>query len=100
MISYNVSLTIDTELESEWVDWMKTRHIPAVMATGCFLRYDFFKLIKPEEEVGSTFIMQYKAEDMEAYERYVKDHAPALQKETQERYKDRYVAFRTIMVEV
>lgn len=100
MVSYNVSITIDDEIEQEWVEWMKTVHIPDVMATGCFAEYRFYKLMKPEEEEGSTFIMQYKALTMDDYHRYSEDYAPALQQETHKRYKDRFVAFRTIMVEV
>ena len=100
MISYNVSVTIDSEIEQEWVEWMKTIHIPDVMATGCFTEYRFYKLMKPEDEEGLTFIMQYKALTMDDYHRYSTDQAPALQQETHKRYKDRFVAFRTIMVEV
>ena len=100
MISYNVSVTLESHIEMEWIAWMKTHHIPAVMATGCFESYDFYKLIKPAEEEGETFIIQYKVRDMATYDRYVEDFAPELQRETSERYKDQVLAFRTLMVEV
>ena len=50
MISYNVSITIEPDIEYEWVQWMKEHHIPRVMDTGCFVFHDFYKLLKPSEE--------------------------------------------------
>lgn len=100
MISYNVSVTIDSEIETQWVEWMKHSHIPDVMATGCFTSYNFYKLLKPEEEEGSTFIIQYKAMHMADYERYRDQFSAGLQQQTNEKYKNKFVAFRTLMIEV
>ncbi|MCB0605511.1 MAG: DUF4286 family protein [Saprospiraceae bacterium] len=100
MISYNVSVTIDAEIETTWVHWMKTSHIPDVMNTGCFVKYDFYKLIKPEGEEGITFIIQYKALHMDDYESYKEKYSAELQKQTIDRFRDQFVAFRTLMVEV
>ncbi len=100
MISYNVSLTVDTDIEMEWIEWMKLHHIPRVIATGCFVAYDFYKLIKPEEEEGETFILQYKAMDMSQYDKYVEEFAYDLQQESLLKFPEKFVAFRTLMVEV
>lgn len=100
MISYNVSLTIDSDIETEWIDWMKEHHIPRVMGTGCFLDYDFYKLVKPEEEEGETFILQYKAVDMATYEQYRDEFAPEMQQEGKDKFPDKFVAFRTLMEKV
>ena len=37
MIIYNVTISIDKEMEKTWIDWMKSTHIPDVMNTGMFL---------------------------------------------------------------
>ena len=31
MIIYNVTISIDKEVENYWLDWMKNTHIPDVM---------------------------------------------------------------------
>ena len=31
MIIYNVTISIDKEVENHWLDWMKNTHIPDVM---------------------------------------------------------------------
>ena len=38
MIIYNVTVSIDESVKGEWLDWMKTEHIPEVMACGIFTK--------------------------------------------------------------
>ena len=37
MILYNVTISIDTSVEEDWLQWMKEIHIPDVMNTGLFI---------------------------------------------------------------
>jgi hypothetical protein len=37
MILYNVTVSIDVKKADEWLHWMRTKHIPGVMATSCFI---------------------------------------------------------------
>jgi hypothetical protein len=34
MILYNVTVSVDPEIHDEWLAWMKSKHIPDVLATG------------------------------------------------------------------
>src|SRR4051812_17233212 len=36
MIIYSVTITLQASIESDWVEWMKSVHIPEVLRTGCF----------------------------------------------------------------
>lgn len=96
MIVYNVTINIDDEVHDEWVAWMKKEHIPAVMQCGLFTQARMSKMLV-DEESGTTYSIQYVANTMLDYEKYVKDFAPALQAETQLRFKDKFVAYRSIM---
>ena len=96
MILYNVTVKIEKSVEEEWLEWMKTVHVPDVMNTGLFVRYQICRLLI-EEEDGSTYSFQYTCPDMASFERYQGDHAQALQADHTQRYKDRFVAFRTMM---
>jgi Domain of unknown function (DUF4286) len=98
MIIYSVTVTMDHGIEEDWLAWMRTKHIPDVMDTGCFMAAHLHRLLDPMPETGvSTFNVQYECVGMEAYEAYVELHAPRLQTEHTLRYKDRFVAFRTIL---
>ena len=98
MIIYSVTVTIDNTIERNWLAWMRTKHIPDVMETGFFVEAHLQRLLEPIVEEGlSTFNVQYECKSMEDYLKYQEVAAPALQQEHTERYKDQFVAFRTIL---
>jgi hypothetical protein len=97
MILYNVTVKIDHEAHEEWLEWMKEVHIPDVMGTGMFLEYRICRLLGMDEPDGVTYAVQYFCLDMETYELYQKRYATKLQAELTERYRGKFVAFRTLL---
>lgn len=97
MIIYSVTISIDNQLEHEWIKWMQTVHIPQVMATGCFVNFTFFRLLTKVEDEGATFNLQYHARSMEEYVDYQDNYAPALQEDMASKYRNQYGAFRTLL---
>jgi len=98
MIVYNVSVQIDEEVKEDWLDWMKEKHIPDVMNTGLFTGFKFLKVLN--EETEHTYAIQYFCKDMSKLNAYFDEFAPDLQEEHSSRYKNKFVAFRTIMEDV
>lgn len=96
MIIYNVTINIDKAIHEEWLDWMKTIHIPEVMATGYFTEHKVCKIIG-DEETGINYAIQYTAQTMDHYEAYKANHAPELQKKVTDKYPGKFVAFRTLL---
>ncbi len=85
-------------MHEEWLAWMKTTHIPAVMATGQFMSHTMSKIIEETyNQDGVTYAVQYIAKDIMTYENYQQNYAPQLQRETQQKYSGKYAAFRTCM---
>ncbi|MCB9234294.1 MAG: DUF4286 family protein [Bacteroidia bacterium] len=98
MIIYSVTIALESGLENDWVSWMQSHHIPDVMATGYFLKYNLHRLLEPASEEGSvTYNVQYHCQDLSTLREYQENAAPALQADHTQRYKDRFVAFRTIL---
>jgi hypothetical protein len=95
-VLYNVTVSIDTTCEQEWLEWMRTDHIPEVMATGCFLESRISR-VNGEEEGGATYAITYVAYSQEDLERYGKEFAPALQADHSQRFAGRFAAFRTTL---
>ncbi|MCG9911257.1 MAG: DUF4286 family protein [Flavobacteriales bacterium] len=96
MIIYNVTVSVDTEIAHDWLAWMRTKHIPDVMATGMFSEFRILKVVTGENS-GVTYAIQYTCESHEVLENYQTEFAPALQKEHIERYGDKAAAFRTVL---
>lgn len=83
-------------MHDDWLQWMKEVHIPDVLATGFFIDSRFSQVMVDEAQ-GLTYSIQYRFRSMEDLQRYQDEHAPRLQAEHLSRYKDRFVAFRTIL---
>jgi hypothetical protein len=95
MILYNVTVSIDPTIAEDWLNWMRTNHIPDVMATGCFIESRISR-VQGEEEGGVTYAITYLAPSQKLDE-YQKQHAPILQKDHSERYAGSFAAFRTFL---
>ena len=96
MILYNVTVSIDESVHLDWLNWMKTVHIPDVMETGCFIENKILR-IHAEEEGGLSYAVQYLAPNQDIFNRYQAEHAPALQKEHMAKYEGKFAALRTIL---
>ncbi len=96
-VLYSVRVTLAVTDEAEWVGWMEAEHLPAVMATGCFVRCEMARESEPVPAGGMvTFVMEYLAVSQEAYERYRTRHAPALQQASATRFGGRFSATRSL----
>jgi hypothetical protein len=96
MIIYNVTVKVDHDVHDDWLSWMKEVHIPDVMRTGKFVEHQIAKVLVDDQD-GTTYAIQYKCTSMQDLESYQTEHAPALQRDHAERYKDKFVAFRTLL---
>lgn len=97
MLLYNVTIKINRDSELEWLDWMKRKHIPDVMGTGQFIDSHICKLLDQPEDDDSTYVVQYRCESREKFDNYNKNFAPPFRDEYNTRYKDKFIAFRTLM---
>ncbi|MBA2407389.1 MAG: DUF4286 family protein [Chitinophagales bacterium] len=97
MLVYNVTVKIDKEVEAEWLEWMKNCHIPDVLTTGQFITSRMCKLIDESEDEDPTYVIQYHCQTIQNYNHYINKYAPALREEYEARYKNKFVAFRTLM---
>jgi hypothetical protein len=96
MIMYNVTVNVDAESAEDWLDWMRSVHIPEVLATGLFAEAKIARILA-EEEGGKAFSVQYYAPSMEDFETYEKTHATRLRAKHQEKFGNKTVAFRTLL---
>lgn len=97
MIIYNVTVNIEQSVHDEWLSWMKNSHIPDVMRTGLFKESRILRVLGDEDSGGHTYSVQYTLENMDKYRQYEDVYAPALRGEFNSRYKNKFVAFRTLL---
>lgn len=99
MITYSVTVTLQDDIEPDWVEWMSRTHVPDVLRTGCFTQCRMYKLLdSPARE--PTYVMQYDCLAIEEYHRYRGDFAPALQKDHSDRYGNKVRGARQLLEHV
>lgn len=96
MLLYNVTIILDETAEASWLEYMRSTHIPEVLATGKFLSNRLLKVIDSPNE-GVTYCSQYVVENMDDYNTYQAEFAPALQQDLNTRFENQFVAFRSLM---
>ncbi|GGD47688.1 DUF4286 family protein [Muriicola marianensis] len=95
MLIYNVTLHVEDAILPQWLDWMKSIHIPEVLATGKFLEATMTRILSEEDSGGSSYSVQYKVRDRTALESYYREDAARLRKETEKLFGNSVIAFRT-----
>lgn len=97
MLLYNVTVSVEESIHTEWLAWMKEIHIPEVLATGIFKSHRICKLLMPKPEEGVTYAVQYYCDNQEVLNRYFEEFAPVLQQAHAAKYGNRVYAFRTVL---
>ena len=97
MIVYNISNKVELAIEADWVQWQQQEHIPAIMASGYFTDFKFYKLLDQNDDESTTYIVQYFAPTIEDYHNYIRSVAPQLRQKAIDKWGSRFIAFRSIM---
>lgn len=97
MIIYNVTTKIALTHEEAWLHWMQHEHIPAVLATGCFIESRLLHLFENDDEEGATYATQYMARSLDDYQRYIDEYSAALRQQSINQWGAHAISFRTIM---
>ena len=99
MILYNVTVNVDKSIEQDWLQWMKTTHIPEVMQSNMFDSYKIFRLLVNEEQ-GNTYAVQYFAKSVQKVLTFQANYGEAMQQKVYQRYGDKALDFRTMLEQI
>ncbi|CAG4989570.1 hypothetical protein DYBT9275_00317 [Dyadobacter sp. CECT 9275] len=99
MIIYNITVNISHEAEKEWLTYMKTRHIPEILATGVPAECKLLRLLTEIDNEGATYTTQFSFRSMEDFLAYQTHHQDALVERHHGLFNGMYVSFRTLLEE-
>lgn len=94
MPSYEVTLDVDPERVGELENYMRAKHIPEILRTGCFLRITF------ERSGASRFRTRYEAVSQEALDAYFREQAERLREDFRRHFPQGIAAAREVWTEV
>jgi hypothetical protein len=72
LVAYEITAVVAPELAAAFEAYIRNRHIPDLLATGCFERATF-----ATSGLG-RYRARYEAPDRAALDRYLAEHAPRL----------------------
>jgi len=96
MIIYNVTVSVEESIANNWLDWMKSEHIPDVMACGIFTKAQIKRVINREDS-DNTFAIAYTCNSMKDLHKYEIEFSSVLQNKHISRFGKKVVVFRTVM---
>lgn len=95
MLIYNVTINIDEQVHRPWLDWMRDRHIPDMLATGKFTHAKLARVLVEGDQGGITYSVQYTVQDRKTLEAYYREDAQRLRGEAHGHFPNQFVSFRT-----
>jgi hypothetical protein len=72
MVTYEVAARVDAELAEAYEAFMRAKHIPDVLATGCFAAVSF------ERAADGRYRIRYQAATQADLDTYLRDHTARL----------------------
>lgn len=96
MIEYAVTVHIDSNAESDWLEWMETVHVPQVLQTGLFTCCRISKKMSDGKGYRTTYKLVYTCRSENDLQTYQEKFAPALQQDHTTRYEGRFSAERSL----
>ena len=94
MYIYNVTINIEESVHDTWLNWMKSEHIPAMLATGKFSSSLMTRVQFEQDLSGHTYSVQYRTDSRETLQRYFAEDAERLREQSKP-FTGKFVAFRT-----
>jgi len=96
-----MTVGIDRDVEQQWLQWIREKHIPDMMKTGLFVESRMFKVLHDDGDDSTvSYSIQYFAEGIEQINRYLENFAPLLIEEHRRKFLNKHVVFQTLLEEV
>jgi len=93
---FNISFQIAPTLQAPWLEWMKSKFIPMVVATNCFEDHKFYELIVDEDQ-APTYTLQLFATNQDLLFQFKETLSPAILEELSSTWGDQCFHFITNM---
>ncbi len=94
MIIHSVTYAMEDSLEQDWLAFMKSTFLPAMMDSGYFEEYQFTRVI-PEQGTDTAYNVQFKCFNLEKLNIYLNKAQDQINSLMVNRYKGKFASFST-----
>ncbi len=96
MILYNITVIIEPTIETEWLNWVNQTFIPSALSGNLLVSNRLLKVLDSPNE-GVTYCLQFIADSVENYTKFVTLHAPALLQTHTLQFNNKALFFTSVM---
>lgn len=96
MIIYNITVNLESNVHSSWLEWIQEIFLPDLMKTGIFNACKLCRLIDSPNE-GYTYSIQCLCDSMPALKRYQEEHRAYFNRMHAEKFPKKFVSFESTM---
>lgn len=98
MIFYEVSVEVRADLCAAFEDYMRNKHLPDILATGCFSHIRFDQAFSSENH--ALYRTCYQANTEDDYTRYLNQHASTMRADFMQHFPEGCVPSRQVFREL
>ena len=93
----NETFKVDWSILDDWMEWVIKTLIPAIQKSEHVTSAKLVKIVSLDDMDGPTYALQVGHDSKASYNHYMELELPQLMQPAYERWKDRFVGFRTLM---
>ena len=97
MIIYNVTYSVANSIEEQWLNWMTEIHIPEILNTRSYIRYQLVKIIDIDEDGSATYAVQYYAQTKQNHVQFINLHDTSFKLKCSRQWGEEVLSFGTLM---
>jgi hypothetical protein len=99
MIVFNTTYLVAFEVHDTWLQWISSRHIPAMLETSFFKDPRLFKVLVDEEH-GVTYSLQFSSPDMASIQSWQEKHKDEMESGLRKTFGESVMFFSTLLEEI
>lgn len=97
MLIFNTTYQVTTNHTENWIQWIKTEHIPFMLKSEVFIEPQITKIVGSEDETGTSFSVQFKINDMDTLVLWHNQYATEFQDKVSSKFGTEVVFFSTVL---
>lgn len=97
MIIQNTTYSVRTELQDQWIEWMRNHYFPFLESTGMIIDKVFSRVMIGEECGSFSYSLQLHMENAEVYQEFEQKYLPQCEAKLIKEFGQDVLAFTTLL---
>ena len=97
MILYSMTFSVEIEAHQDWLNDLKSTHIPSILLSGLINEYKILRMLNEHPDGGITFNCQLFMNDMTDLQTFEQDFEYNFLLSMEKKFAGKFIPFKTIL---